>query len=380
MKISEGFSLSTDGESAVKEATEHWELNETPNLSMILAFCSTKQDPQSVASAINSRFPGVPFAGCTTSGEHLSGQHHNGSLVLVGIQSPKIRWATQLVEGLSEFDKASAEKVADKLFDDLGFDRSSVDPEKTFCLLLIDGLAMQEERIAAILAESIEGVPLLGGSAGDDLAFRETQVFTQGISKSNSAVLIMGYSEIGYEILKHQHFKNSSQTLAITRADVPNRRVYEIDGLPAAQAYASALGISRSELTDQITFQNPVTFLCNNETYVRSIQKIEDDDSIIFYCGIEEGMVLDIGAHEEMVDALDTDLANLASSEKATLLIGCNCILRALEAQGKDLHGAIGSSWSKVAEHSIGFDTYGEQLNGLHINQTLVALAFKAAA
>jgi len=28
----------------------------------------------------------------------------------------------------------------------------------------------------------------------------------------------------------------------------------------------------------------------------------------------------------------------------------------------------------------VGFDTYGEQLNGLHINQTLVALALRDTA
>ena len=35
------------------------------------------------------------------------------------------------------------------------------------------------------------------------------------------------------------------------------------------------------------------------------------------------------------------------------------------------------SSLNETAEHIIGFDTYGEQLNGLHINQTLVGVGFQ---
>jgi hypothetical protein len=126
---------------------------------------------------------------------------------------------------------------------------------------------------------------------------------------------------------------------------------------------------------------HPVTFSCNNEIYVRSIQRIEDDGSIVFYCGVEEGMVLDLGGHHPMRDSLDGDLARLRQEMgKADLLIACNCILRALEAEQTQQHETLGEVLSQASGAYIGFDTYGEQLNGLHINQTLVALALRAAA
>lgn len=377
MKVCEGFSASPDAQQAVSEATEDWGTEQASTLDMVFAFCSTKQDVNVVAAELQRRFPQASVAGCTTSGEHLSGRHHNGALVVMGIESPRVRWSAKMVVELKSFDEDRATTAVDGLFADLGVQRESVDPAKMFCLLFIDGLSMQEERVSAILAECTEGIPLIGGSAGDDLAFAETRVMTAGVAKSDAAVLVMGYSERPFEVLKHQHFTTTPNSLVVTKADAESRRVYEFDGLPAAQAYARALGMAREDVTEQVTFLHPVTFLCQGEIYVRSIQSIDpEDDSITFYCGVEEGMVLDIGGHEPMVEALEGDLAPLVERGGADLLIGCNCILRALEAEGKELHDEVGAGWARLSDHSIGFDTYGEQLNGLHINQTLVALAF----
>jgi hypothetical protein len=61
-------------------------------------------------------------------------------------------------------------------------------------------------------------------------------------------------------------------------------------------------------------------------------------------------------------------------------MFGFNCILRALETSNEEKHEALGKTLRKFSPHYIAFDTYGEQLNGLHINQTFVAVAFEKAA
>ena len=52
-----------------------------------------------------------------------------------------------------------------------------------------------------------------------------------------------------------------------------------------------------------------------------------------------------------------------------------NCILRRLEAESNDIIEDLASEIGVASQYAFGFDTYGEQWNGLHINQTLVALA-----
>ncbi len=372
MRVVQGKSAATGASEAVAEATRAMGDGNAPSL--LLVFASTKQDPREVAAALATRFPGVPTAGCTTAGEIVDGELSTGALVVSAIWSPEVRWAVGVVPSMTAVDAASARKTADELFARLGITRDQADPNKHFCITFMDGLCMKEEHVVALMADALEGLPLVGGSAGDDLAFQSTRVFANGEALTNAAVLLLAVSEIPFHVVKHQHYKPTERDLVITRADVEKRRVYEIDGRTALHAYAAALGLSSGEVTDDVTFMNPLTFAYGGELYVRSIQKIEDDGSLVFYCGIEEGMVLAVGGHEPMAEALARDLSP-DGGEPAELFVAFNCILRALEIRKRGLHGPIGDALRKKAKHVIGFDTYGEQLDGLHINQTLVGIA-----
>jgi hypothetical protein len=373
MNVFQGASQLTDAQAAVAEATQAFPAT-APTPDVVLAFSSTRQDPASLAAALAARFPGSQVVGCTTAGEILDAHHAKGSLVLSAVSSPSVRWAVR-TSPLRGFDQAEARRIVDELFAELELARSTVDPGDAFCLAFLDGLSLQEEHVVSLMADALEGVPLLGGSAGDDLAFAETHVFAHGEALRGAAVFVLARTTHPYEIVKHQHFSATNRSLVITRADVPNRRVYEMDGYPAVEAYARALGLSPLEINDDVCFMNPLTFVYGGEIYVRSIQRLEADQSLVFYCGIEEGMVLNLGGHEDMVNALDRDLGQ--PSTPADLFIACNCILRALETEKRGLEREVGQALSQRARHVIGFDTYGEQLGGLHINQTLVGVALR---
>ena len=110
-----------------------------------------------------------------------------------------------------------------------------------------------------------------------------------------------------------------------------------------------------TEVTTEVTFMHPLTFVCNNEIYVRSIQRVEPDGSIIFYCGIEEGMVLSLGGHEDMKTALARDISAVGKKMKgADLFIACNCILRALEAGKLEQHAPLAGILKGSARTSSG--------------------------
>ncbi len=356
------------------EIVEQWP--QTPP-NFIFIFHSTQQNSEDVAQAIAKRFPGVPCAGCSTSGEHINGAHYNGSLVMAGIWSPEIRWQATVLENLASLDEARARNTVDQLLKNFALDRDHINPDKQFCLTFIDGLSMKEELVSSVVADALEGIPLLGGSAGDDLKFKETQIIVNGKSYRQAAALVMADSQDGFRIIKHQHFVKTPRQLVVTKVDTAQRRVYELDGMSALEAYAQALGFPEKEVTADIAFVNPLLFRVNNELYVRSVQKIESDGSIVFYCGVEEGMVLEIGDHLDMTTALNQDIQSFqtAQQQPAEFFLACNCILRALEAGKDNNFGKLGQSIQNISRNIIGFDTYGEQLNGLHINQTLVGIA-----
>lgn len=373
MRVEQGRSLLADADMAVEEATRFMSTSERPDL--VLVFCSTVQSAERVASAIALRFPGAPMAGCVTAGELLDEDHQNGGLVISSLFTPSIRWAVTLVTDVASFDAERAAATADDLFAQVGGRAAASDKPSQFCLTFIDGLSMREESVVSLMADALDGVPLVGGSSGDDLHFRDTCILSHGGAARGAAVFVLASTTSGFEIIKHQHYTQTDASLVITRADVATRRVFEMDGRCAIDAYAAALGVSPAEVTSELSFMNPLVFSCDGELYVRSIQKVEADGSIVFYCGIEEGMVLSIGGHEDMQRALDRDVrSSLGEGTRGELLIACNCILRALEATKRAQHVELGKTLAARARHVIGFDTYGEQLNGLHINQTLVGV------
>lgn len=56
------------------------------------------------------------------------------------------------------------------------------------------------------------------------------------------------------------------------------------------------------------------------------------------------------------------------------LTIGCDCVLRRLELESEGAAVAEVSALLR-SQQVLGFNTYGEQFNGMHINQTFTGVA-----
>ncbi len=71
---------------------------------------------------------------------------------------------------------------------------------------------------------------------------------------------------------------------------------------------------------------------------------------------------------------LDHYLEAVEEEFQPKIILGCECVLRKREVQNKNL---VEQSSLVMRRHNVmGFHTYGEQLNGLHINQTFTGIAF----
>ncbi len=161
----------------------------------------------------------------------------------------------------------------------------------------------------------------------------------------------------------------------VTAADAGHRVVTEIDGWPAADGYARLVGANVESLDAMGFAAQPMVVLIDGTNYVRSIQKANPDGSLTFFCAIEEGLVLQAARGVDLVENLKSTFAELqAAIGQPQLIIGCDCILRKLEI----VHGGLGDRVQAVfrANNVVGFNTYGEQYRGVHVNQTLTGIAF----
>jgi len=68
-------------------------------------------------------------------------------------------------------------------------------------------------------------VPLLGGSAGDDLKFDNAFVIASGKAYQNAGVIILAQSKIPFLAIKHQHYIPGDIDVVITKANVVERVV-----------------------------------------------------------------------------------------------------------------------------------------------------------
>jgi hypothetical protein len=160
----------------------------------------------------------------------------------------------------------------------------------------------------------------------------------------------------------------------ITEADPEHRQVFEIDGEPAAQAYAEILGLEVDQLNPMVFSSHPVMLKIGGEYYVRSIQKVNEDGSLSFYCAIDNGLVLTVAKGVDLVQNLQQQLSEIETQiANPRLILGCDCILRRLEAQEKEVTENVSETLN--GHNFIGFSTYGEQFNAVHVNQTLTGVA-----
>lgn len=129
-----------------------------------------------------------------------------------------------------------------------------------------------------------------------------------------------------------------------------------------------------NELTPTVFSRNPLMLSFGDEPYVRSIQKWNDDLSLTCYCAIEEGLIVAIGKAEDPVRTLKQAFDKVRETiPEPAVIIGCDCILRRLQFEQEGLEQQIGSVMAQ--NRVIGFSTYGEQYNGLHVNQTFTGIA-----
>jgi len=342
---------------------------------LMIFFCSASYDRNLLAEAIERQFGYVLTVGCTTAGEIGPSGLLQHSLVGVSFSSRCFQASAGLLRNLRHFSMPQATLLTQDLLQKLESQAPFANSGNCFALLLSDALSAKEEPVALALQNELGKIPMIGGSAGDDLQFVETQVYFAGQFHSNSAVLLLVTTSLPFTIFKTQHFLPTEVRMVVTAADVAERRVMEINGLPAAQEYARLLGVGVGELTPALFATSPVVVMIDNVCYVRSIQRVNSDDSLSFYCAIEEGLVLRVVRGLNLFENLRLAFADInARIGRPQLTLACDCILRKLEVAQTGANEQVNELLQ--ANHVVGFNTYGEQFQGVHVNQTLVGIAF----
>lgn len=362
-----------------KAAQEFHAMVSQPGMSLVIFFCSTEYDLDALADEMKHLFGEVLVVGCTTAGEIGPAGLRDHSLTGASFSGSHFRVVADHVDQLQQFEVNAGQDFAQGLLHKLLAEGSPADVDHSFALLLIDGLSQREEPVTRAFQTALGRLPLLGGSAGDGMKFVRTQVYRDGQFCSDCAVLVLVVSRLPFWIFKTQHIVATEDRLVVTEADASSRIVKEINGLPASQEYARMLGIDASDLNPSRFAAWPVVLTIGGTTYVRSIQKANPDGSLTFFCAIENGLVLRVAKGVNLLQNLEQAFADIrAEIGSPQFVLGYDCILRKLEITQSAAKDRIGEVLQE--NNMVGFHTYGEQFRGVHVNQTLVGIAFGASA
>ena len=325
-------------------------------------------------AALSRHYAPVPVIGCTTAGEIGRDGYAEGLIVATALPARYFSARTLLIEGLRTLDAQAVIGDVIRARGDLA--QNFPQWQNEFAFLLVDGLSTKEDELASVLAPGLGSTPLFGGSAADGARFLEAFVFHDGKPLRNAAVLAVVRTRCPVRVFKFDHFTPTDLRMVVTAADPQKRLVSSINAEPAALEYARLLGKDPDQLTPFTFAAHPVVVRLGGQHHVRSIRQVDESGDLVFFSAIDEGLVLTLAEAQDMAAHLEGEFTALGAVAKPQAILACDCVLRRMEALEKQLTGRISAI---LRDHKVtGFSTYGEQLNAMHVNQTLTGVAIYA--
>lgn len=366
--VSVGVSMKSDAYEAVIEAASRLSRRA---ICFVLVFIPESLNKSEVAGALNQILPYTQAFGCSSGGQITPDGYADDALLIVAFPRTHFRCASALFHPLKPVSIEDTARQAKTLAERF----SHTANWRRFALIMADGLSKQEDMLAAALEFGLGDMPVFGGSAGNGLRFDVTYVLHNGKMYEDAALLLIVETDLVFQGIKFDHFYPTEKQLVVTEAHPANRMVYEINGTPAAEEYARLIGCAVDELSPQVFAENPVLVRSLDQWYVRAIQEAFDDGSVAILSAIENGLVLTLGRGKDIIETMDAELAVKGpNGESPDFILGFDCVLRRLEIENKQLADAASEVMRR--RRVVGFNTYGEQYCGVHMNQTFLGVAF----
>ena len=338
---------------------------------VVLLFVSPEADLPALAADLPGAFGSAPVIGCTTAGEITGAGYAEGEIVAVGLPARHFLASPRLIPDLGAIE--AQDLIGQLIRDRQAMARERPDWEGEFAFLMVDGLSVREDELASCLARGLGPVPLFGGSAGDGTRFQATFILHGGQIVQYAAVVTLIRTAARVRVFSLDHLRPTEARMVVTEADPARRIVRGINAEPAAREYARILGKDPGQLTTFTFAAHPVVVRIGGTHHVRAIQQVDGNGDLVFFSAIDEGVVLTLAEPQDMADHLAGELAGLRGQGAAPAILACDCILRRLEALEKQKTGALSAI---LRDHGVvGFSTYGEQVNSMHVNQTMTGVA-----
>ncbi|SON54169.1 hypothetical protein HDIA_0628 [Hartmannibacter diazotrophicus] len=340
----------------------------------LLIFFSSHLDAAALGHRLAHALPGVRIGGCTTSGEISNLGISDHGAVAIAFPRRGFSVVSTVIASVSSLGVEECSAAVARLKSELNRRCPAGRDDQIFAMSLIDGLCYREEAIVSALDWALGGIPLVGGSAGDDLTFDGTFLLHDGKAHRDAALLLLVHTERPFKVFKTENFEPTAARLVVTRSEPEKRIVHELNAEMAAYEYAEVVGLDPATLTPFGFASHPMVVRVGGEYFCRSLRNTNPDGSLTFFCAIDDGVVLTVAKAVDLVESTTKALEQMEKDvDGIDFVIGFDCILRRLDAQNRQVLHDLGSVYR---QHRVfGFNTYGEQYRTMHLNQTFTGVA-----
>lgn len=382
MKIVTGVSKKFFEEDAVFEVLDNVITDDTR---LVLYFVSSNFDQDKVVNGVREYMNKIAFrndikiVGASTAGEFFNGEFLNDSITAVSF-SGDFRVGVGLCDRVSLKGMMAGNELFEKACADAGKSPDSIKAEsrydeKYLGICINNGLSKVEELVMVTLKNAAGNISIAGGSAADSLKFERVYIHVNGLTYIDASVFILLELDTAFEVGYSTNYIPASGRMKITKADYKKRVVDQIDYVSCADLYAGFSGKSVSDLSFYDLLSNPLGVNMDNQFILKSPIRVNSGGSMGFLAMVKEGQEVYRMRQQSMISELDGLLGRLERRlGDIECLILFNCVYRHLEVLRDKTSQEIRNVFDGYKV--IGMNTFGQQFNSMHMNQSLTYIAF----
>ena len=251
--------------------------------------------------------------------------------------------------------------------------------ENTCCLEFVTAFGKSEELVLDTFEEVLEGtgITVAGGSAGAAIDKKETFVALNGdIYKNTCAFVFIHNLEGKIGFYRENIYKPTSYRFTTTYADCEERTVMEYDGEPAADVLSRVLNVPVEKLKSELS-SHPMGRIVDGQISITEAADVFPDGSISYYATIYNHTKLLLLETDNIKRVWNETVQRVKNDfEKPSFTISINCLSRSRLFESQSCFGEFVNVLRNHGKF-IGLSGYGEQLNYVHLNQTMILLVFE---
>lgn len=349
---------------------------EDADLGIILT--STEFDVETLVDTLGEKmFETVDdWVGSTTSGEIVNSESALGKAVLILIDLEDTEIEVSISRNVHEEPVKSGKDAVNGAVDD-NFKSSDLNK---LIFTFMPGLTLEEpgvefEVLKGISNEIDSSIPVVGGSAGDDGKFEQTHQIYNGAVYEDAVIAVSFLSELEIETGKEHGFNNKIESGVVSSSE--GRVIQEINGTPADEFYAEAMGIDKEKLHE--TFEAPTGAeiskalkyaleygiaeeLSNSELRLMTPVDVTEDGGLFMTVKVDESSLIHIveGDQDSLVSAGKDAFGNKDPESETIFSFVADCTCRNMVLDRESLSEEISMMKEFLDCPVMGFYSYGE--------------------